>query len=76
VGITLEPCVGIFNVATPARHRGRGFGCAVTARAVAEGASRGAAWSWLQSSPLGVSVYERLGFEVLEEWVCWLHAPV
>jgi GNAT superfamily N-acetyltransferase len=54
--------VGIFNVATPAEHRGRGYGAAITSRAVSEGFAAGAELAYLQSSALGESVYRRLGF--------------
>lgn len=64
--------VGIFNVATPPAHRGHGYGAAVTAAAIADGMAAGARWSWLQSSPEGVGVYERLGFRTVESWAMWV----
>ncbi len=72
VGITLGSYVGIFNIATPPAHRRRGYGAAVTARAVADGVAAGANWAWLQSSRAGYRVYERLGFRTIEDWKCWL----
>lgn len=72
LGVTLDDHVGIFNVATPPEHRGRGFGAAVTARVVNDGLQAGATWSWLQSSPSGHGIYERLGFRTLEHWPCWV----
>jgi GNAT superfamily N-acetyltransferase len=54
--------LGIFNVATPAEHRGRGYGAAITGSAVREGFAAGAELAYLQSSALGESVYRRLGF--------------
>ena len=69
---TIGHAVGIFNIATPEEHRGRGYGAAVTARAVADGLAAGAAWSYLQSSPAGYRVYESLGFETVEVWDCWV----
>jgi len=54
--------VGIFNVATPAEHRGHGYGAAITSRAVREGFAAGTELAYLQSSTLGESVYRRLGF--------------
>ncbi len=71
-GVTLGSYVGIFNIATPPAQRGRGYGAAVTARAVADGLAAGAKWAWLQASELGYPVYERLGFHTAEVWSCWL----
>jgi GNAT superfamily N-acetyltransferase len=62
----------VFNVATPAEHRGHGYGAAVTARAVAAGFAAGARFVWLQSSADGYGIYERLGFRTLEHWSCWV----
>jgi N-acetylglutamate synthase len=72
LGIKLGSYVAIFNIATPSEQRRRGFGAAVTARAVADGLAAGAKWSWLQSSTAGYKVYERLGFRTFETWQCWL----
>jgi len=72
VGVRLENHVGIFNVATLPAHRRRGYGAAITARAVRDGLDGGARWAWLQSSPAGYGVYEKLGFTTLESWECWI----
>jgi N-acetylglutamate synthase len=72
LGIKLGSNVGIFNIATPPEHRRRGYGAAVTARAVGDGLDAGARWSWLQSSAEGYKVYERLGFRTMEAWPCWI----
>ena len=72
LGVKLGSNVGIFNIATPPEHRRRGYGAAVTARAVADGLAAGAQWSWLQSSAEGYKVYERLGFRTIEAWPCWI----
>ena len=69
VGVDVDDTVGIFNVATPAEHRGRGYGAALTAMAAREGFGKGAGLAWLQSSAMGHSVYERLGFHDLETYV-------
>jgi len=74
VGVTNRDHVGVFSVATPPEHRGRGYGAAVTARAVLDGFSDGAAYAHLQSSAAGLSVYERLGFRTLETWAIWTTA--
>jgi ribosomal protein S18 acetylase RimI-like enzyme len=72
LGVKLGFCVAIFNIATPPEHRRRGYGAAVTARAVADGIAAGAQWSWLQSSAEGYRVYERLGFRTMETDLCWI----
>jgi ribosomal protein S18 acetylase RimI-like enzyme len=74
MGVTVGDRVGIFNIATPPEHRRRGYGTALTARAIADGYAAGATWSWLQSSAVGYRIYEQLGFQTVEEWSCWLSA--
>jgi GNAT superfamily N-acetyltransferase len=69
VGYTVDDTVGVFNVATPAEHRGRGYGAALTAHAAREGFAAGADLAWLQSSEMGLSVYRRLGFREVESYV-------
>jgi hypothetical protein len=63
IGYTLGDTVGIFNVATPEGHRGRGYGAAVTVAAARGGFADGAELAWLQASELGFLVYRGLGFE-------------
>jgi ribosomal protein S18 acetylase RimI-like enzyme len=72
LGVTIGTSVGIFNIATPREFRRRGYGAAVTARAITDGLEAGATWAWLQSSAIGLAVYEALGFRATEEWTCWL----
>jgi GNAT superfamily N-acetyltransferase len=60
--------VGIFNVATLPRCRGRGYGTALSAHAVQEGLERGAQLAWLQASPLSEPVYRRMGFRPVETY--------
>ena len=63
---------GIFNVATPPAYRGRGYGAAVTAVLVQRALAAGSQWAWLQASPMGLPVYERLGFRTVETWRQWM----
>jgi hypothetical protein len=72
MGLTLEDFVAVFNISTTPGERGRGVGAAVTARAVLDGMAAGATWAWLQSTPAGHRVYERLGFRDMEQWACWI----
>lgn len=67
---------GVFNVATPDEKRGRGFGSAITAQAVVGARSEGACGAYLQSSPMGLPVYEKLGFVTVERWRQWMPGPV
>lgn len=53
---------GIYYVATVESARGRGFGAAITARATADAAALGCRTISLQASPMGLPIYERLGF--------------
>ena len=63
---------GVFNVATPDAARGHGYGGAITAATVLSALDAGAQGAFLQSSPLGFSVYERLGFVTVEQWRQWM----
>jgi hypothetical protein len=72
IGVSFGGAVGIFNIATPPEHRGRGYAAAVTARAARDGLDSGDRYAFLQSSSEGLPVYRRLGFRTLEEWHCWL----
>jgi len=61
--------VGIFNVATPPEYRGRGYGRALTAKAVEEGFAAGANLAWLQAMPLGDPVCRAMGFRQVETYL-------
>jgi GNAT superfamily N-acetyltransferase len=60
---------GIYNVATPAEFRGKGYGEALTWAAVAEGARRGCTHSILQASDSGYPIYRRMGFADIGRYV-------
>lgn len=68
VAVEQDGMVGIFNVATPPEHRRRGFATALVAHAVRAAFDRGASLAFLQSSPMGSSVYRRLGFATVERY--------
>ena len=63
---------GIYWVATLEEHRGRGYGEALTAAAVAGGREFGCRIASLQASKLGRPVYERMGFEHVLDYVSLL----
>jgi GNAT superfamily N-acetyltransferase len=69
VGVTLDGATGIFNVATPPHYRGRGYGAALTARAVRDGFEAGSRFAYLQSTDIGHGVYRRLGFRDVEDYL-------
>ena len=75
-GVLVDRHLAIFNVATSAQQRRHGYGAAVTAIAIRDGFAAGAHTAWLQSSPMGLGVYERLGFVLVEPWRCWMRTPV
>lgn len=55
-----------FNISTPTGLRGRGFGSAITHATLQAARDRGYTSSWIWSSPMGRSVYERLGFVITD----------
>ncbi|MEU4096109.1 GNAT family N-acetyltransferase [Streptomyces sp. NPDC026673] len=63
-----DDCVGVFNISVAPAYRGRGYGAAVTAAAVSAERDRGARTAYLHSSPMGLPVYESLGFRTVEHW--------
>ena len=69
LGVTIDDVTGVFNVATLPEYRGRGYGAALTAHVVRDGFDGGATLAYLQSSEMGHSVYRRLGFRDVEEYV-------
>jgi ribosomal protein S18 acetylase RimI-like enzyme len=52
----------VYYVATLPDFRRRGLGEAMTRRAIAQGAAAGCNVATLQASPLGLPIYERMGF--------------
>ena len=75
IGCTIDRTCGIFSVATPGEHRGRGYGAAITAKAVRDGFDAGANLGGLQSSSMGESVYKRLGFRDVETYTLFAPPP-
>jgi ribosomal protein S18 acetylase RimI-like enzyme len=55
--------IGVYNIATIPTARRRGFGEAMTARVIADGAAAGCDVAALQASWMGRPIYARLGFQ-------------
>ena len=68
MSVVAGDAVGIFAVGTVPGARGRGYGSAVTSRALIHGFAAGAGFGVLTASPEVQRVYERLGFRVIERW--------
>lgn len=68
VCVLVDEWAGLFSIGTLAEQRGHGFGAAITAACAHLGYSRGASAAVLQASPMGLPVYERMGFTVQESW--------
>jgi len=63
---------GIYYVATAETHRRKGYGDAITRRAIAEGARRRCDADTLQASPSGYPVYRKMGFVQISEYVTYV----
>jgi N-acetylglutamate synthase len=70
--VTHLGATAVFAVATVPEHRSRGYGSAVTARAVLDGFAAGGQWAWLQAAPDATRMYERLGFRAVETGAIWV----
>ena len=68
--------VGVFNVQTQPRARGRGFGTALTAAAMEAGRQRGATTAALQATAMGLPVYEKMGFTRRYSYVVFARSGV
>jgi ribosomal protein S18 acetylase RimI-like enzyme len=62
--------LGIFGVATLPGARRRGLGRAVTAQALNDGKAV-ADLAWLQSSQVGLPLYDAMGFRAVCDWDVW-----
>jgi GNAT superfamily N-acetyltransferase len=55
-----------YNISTPKELRGQGYGSAVTHATLLAARKRGYSHSWIWSSPMGRSVYQKLGFVITD----------
>lgn len=63
--------IGVYSIATIPAARRRGYGAAMTARVVADGALAGCDVAALQASELGRPIYERLGFRTVIRYAAY-----
>lgn len=75
IGVTIDGVTGVYNVATVDGYRGRGYGAAATSAVVRAGFDRGAIATSLQSSDLGLSIYEALGYRTVLTHAHYATAP-
>jgi GNAT superfamily N-acetyltransferase len=64
--------VGVYSIATIESARRRGYGAAMTARAVADGVVAGCDVAALQASEMGRPIYERLGFRTVVRYAAYI----
>lgn len=62
MAVVTDGLVGVYNVQVRAAYRNRGFGRAMTAAAIDVGRRAGCTAATLQSTPMGLPLYERMGF--------------
>jgi GNAT superfamily N-acetyltransferase len=74
MAIVLEGVGFVGWVAAAPEARGRGVGAAVTAWATNRSFEDGAEFASLQASPMGLSIYERLGYRRLFDYRVWRYA--
>lgn len=74
-GIRSGSTIGVYNIATLASARGRGYGAAMTRRVAADGAAAGCDVAILQSSEMGFPIYERLGYRTVVEYMGYVERP-
>jgi GNAT superfamily N-acetyltransferase len=67
---------GIYGVETIAEQRRRGFGTALMQHLLTDARERGVETATLQSTAMGVHLYETLGFEAVGRYEEWVHGCV
>ena len=75
VGFRTGDTIGVYNIATIPSARKRGYGAAMTARIAADGAAAGCDVAILQASEMGRTVYERLGYRTVVEYMGYVEPP-
>lgn len=70
-GLFLTDCAGIFDISTRPEDRKKGLGTAMFYRALQEAKAKSYEVSVLQSSPDGLGIYQRFGFEAICDFNVW-----
>ena len=65
---TVEDCVGLFNIATPPRHRRRGYARAITQSMLIDARTSGKRIAFLSPSDEGLPLYESMGFQTVQDF--------
>ena len=65
MSLVTDEMAGVYNVFVAPELRGRGYGAAMTAAAIAAGLGTGATSACLSATELGLPVYERMGFQAV-----------
>jgi len=71
-GVQVDDLVGVFNIAVPPQHRRRGYGRATTAAVLSDAYKNGARTAFLHASPMGVPLYQAMGFRLAESWTVFV----
>jgi ribosomal protein S18 acetylase RimI-like enzyme len=67
-----DDTVGIWWMATPAKHQHMGFGRSLLTQVIAEYRRRGASRFYLGGSEAGIHLYESLGFRTIGRYSLWM----
>jgi len=67
-GLRTGSAIGVYNIATVEGARRRGYGEVMIARIAADGRGAGCEIAILQASPMGLPIYERLGYRTVVEY--------
>ncbi|MEW1590091.1 GNAT family N-acetyltransferase [Micromonospora vinacea] len=68
LGMRANGVIGVFNIGVVPSARGRGLGRTLTETVLRDGIAAGADAAYLHSSPMGRSLYESMGFVLVETW--------
>lgn len=72
LGFRTGRTIGVYNIATVPDARRRGYGAAMTERIAADAVAEGCDVAILQASPMGLPIYERLGYRTVVEYDAWI----